>query len=322
MHFATLVAVEDLSDIEMAMAPFAEDADEEYLEFYDETDELKEEYERSEITAIRLANGKLISSYELDYHKYEIKDDLVYEKCKDGTYQRTPKVCGMTVLPNTPTKDVYKTYRSYASRHAQREYNKEYKRFGYFCNPNAQWDWWETGGRFSGRFLVKNTCEYAIESSAEVSRKYVPKGYRLVDGARICDIEWDMMNRLRAKRALHNYYDYKRIYMTGKIPEKCDYKIDLENKCLKSWGDILYYSGESLESFLERMKFSKTVRHNVSCCNLVTIDGEWISEDGSFEEWRDYINREIGKYDSNICLVMADCALPVKIDTKKLQKTE
>lgn len=135
MHFATLVAVEDLSSVDMAMEPFASDADDTYLEFYDETNDLKDEYQRSKITAIRLANGKLISSHELKYNQFKIESDLVYEKCKDGTYQRTPKACSMTVLPNTPATDVYKTYRSYATRHALREYNKDYKAYGYFFNP-------------------------------------------------------------------------------------------------------------------------------------------------------------------------------------------
>lgn len=308
MHFSTLVALEDLSYIDDTLEPFASDPDnEEYLEFYDETEDLKEEYDTREITAIQMPSGKLISSHELDYNRYKVENGLVYEKTKDGTYKRTKRACSMSVIPNKPAKEVYKTYRSYASRHVGADYNKERGKFGYFSNPNAMWDWWSIGGRYSGRFIVKKDCEDCWDCVEKEAQKYIPKGYKAVDGARICDIEWGVMNKVLVKTMIKDYYKFKRIYMTGDIPEKSGLHIDKDKKALIYFGTILYSAGETLEEYLKETRFSRDIKYNVPCYYYLNLESEWKESNGNDKEWQRKINDEIKACDKDMCLAMVDC---------------
>lgn len=192
---------------------FASEPDKpEYLEFYDETDYIKREFETDKITAIQMPNGRIISLYELNHNRYKIENGLVYEKSKDGTYKRTPRASAMTVISNKPAREVYKTYRSYATRHVNAEYHKDLHKFGYYSVPNAMWDWWSIGGRYIGRFIVKKDCDDYLDSSVKEAVKFIPKGYKAVDGARICDIEWGIMNKVSVKKYLRDYYNFKRMY--------------------------------------------------------------------------------------------------------------
>jgi len=68
-------------------------------------------------------------------------------------------------------------------------------------NPQAFWDWFEVGGRWSHVFLVKNDCANIIkgehyhvtENEEQLDR---PEGYKWVAGAKKKDIEWDLMKEL------------------------------------------------------------------------------------------------------------------------------
>lgn len=308
MHFSTLVVLDELCCLEDTMEPFAsEPDDDDYLEFYDETDDIKREFETAEITAIQMPNGKFISSYELNYRRYKIEDELVYEKLKDGTYKRTPRACAMTVVPKKPAKEVYKTYRSYASRHLQTDYHKDLHKYGYYSNPNAMWDWWTEGGRYSGRFIVKQSCEDCLDCTEKETMNFVPKGYKAVDGARISDIEWDVMNKVMVRKILKDYYKFKRMYMTRDIPEKSGFSIDKDKSSLIYFGETLYTAGETLEEYLGKTRFSRNIKYSVPCYYYLNYDGEWKERKGSDSDWQREINREISEMDKDLYLAMVDC---------------
>lgn len=50
-------------------------------------------------------------------------------------------------------KEIYSTFEDYVSIYHQDE------EMGYNSNPNAKWDWYQIGGRWSGQFMNKNTKE-------------------------------------------------------------------------------------------------------------------------------------------------------------------
>lgn len=308
MHFSTLVVLDDLSSLDDKMEPFASEPDnEEYLEFYDETDDLKNEFETALITAIQMPSGKLISSHELNHNRYQIKNNNVYEKIKCGTYIKTPRASKIIVMPNMPARNVYKTYRSYATRHVGSEYHKDKHKFGYYTNPDAMWDWWSLGGRYSGKFLVKKNCEDCFECTDLDCRKYVPKGYKPVDAARIGDIEWDVMYKILVKEVIKKYYEYKRIYLTRIIPEHSGLHIDKENETLTYFGETLYTSGESLDDYVNRAWISKNTKYNLSCYYYLNYDDEWETQQGSKKEWNKKISKEMASLDKDLYLAMVDC---------------
>lgn len=51
------------------------------------------------------------------------------------------------------------------------DYNEELKACGYFCNPNAKWDWWEIGGRWHNELRLKQgeKCDQAQLKDIDLS---------------------------------------------------------------------------------------------------------------------------------------------------------
>lgn len=104
------------------------------------------------------------------------------------------------------------------------EYNKEEKRYGFYCNPNAMWDWYQIGGRWPVTFLVKADCtEYSFgeRSWGNYSKKYpAPEGYMWVSAARKKDICWDVMRSWYIAQDTERYTKLKEAFQCGKLPDE------------------------------------------------------------------------------------------------------
>lgn len=103
----------------------------------------------------------------------------------------------MKALPDYPMKKLYATFEGYAKNYRFHEYHEDKQAFGYYCNPEARWDWFVIGGRWPVTFLVKDTCtEYSLGERTwgdENTVYTVPEGYMWVSAARKKDIEWEAM---------------------------------------------------------------------------------------------------------------------------------
>lgn len=79
-------------------------------------------------------------------------------------------------------------------------FNEDEEEFGYYTNPEARWDWWVTGGRWSGYFKLKRgrTGEVGERSWTNDGKK-LPKNR--VDIALKKDIDWEGMSIDRMKKA-------------------------------------------------------------------------------------------------------------------------
>lgn len=139
-HFAVAVFTkEGGKTVEQLLAPYQEnnmgDCPAQYLEFNDQTGEVKEDWEEC---ADREEYNNDIKTFAKDYHGY-----------------------------------------------------KEHEgKFGYWENPNAKWDWWVVGGRWSGLLLTKNG--------------------EWVDSAKIKDIDWEGMKKSAISKAKQNWEEAKR----------------------------------------------------------------------------------------------------------------
>lgn len=308
MHFSTLVTVDDFSMLEEKMDMYSSDPYNYYnREFVDETEDIKYAYETKTTTGIKFPSGKIIAEEELWKTKFVLKDNLIYEKVgKDKNQIRTAKAKAITIIPNMPVKDIFKTYRSYATHCFGSTYNEEHKAFGYYENPDAMWDWYVVGGRFPKRILVKNTVTDVLESGDKDYMKYAPKGYKWVDGARKRDIEWGIMNKLHAKEVFRLYSACSKIYLTGKVPEEKQFwSIDYKNKCIKNFGNIIYNESDTIEDFCKRHGAYRESLKYIQCWNYV--DEEWQEEYRDNYDWTKYINDNIDNLRENACLVMVDC---------------
>jgi len=104
-------------------------------------------------------------------------------------------------------KTTYATFEEYMKDwHGHDKRDAEKGVYGYWANPNAKWDWYEIGGRWSGSLRVPADTESA-KAKIRGNRKEREPHYIseepnivLVDGARIKDIVFT--NEERYKRAL------------------------------------------------------------------------------------------------------------------------
>ena len=304
MHFATLVNVDEPSGVYEALEPFSCEPEQQYLEFCDETESLIWRYKHKKIPAVKLITGKIISEDDLNA-RYSIKDGKIYElDIKTGKYKRTPTARKMEYIKDCPAELVFKTYRSFARLYECVEYNLSEKAFGYYDNPNAQWDWYSVGGRFENPFLVKRKekCTCKIEDIP----KFTPKGYEWVNAARICDIEWELMKKIKVRRAIKDYNKFAEMYSTGIVPSTDPYcEIDYTKKCVKELGSVLYTPDMSPLDYLEKMGMRNHPACNFSY-NYLSIYGEWDSKD-SYDDWNQFIREKIADADPESYLVMVDC---------------
>ena len=87
-----------------------------YLEFYDRTDKLHEEYEGT-TDCIKLAQGTIVGAYSYPYYsRFTIHDGKVFQKDAGPLHheKRTKKAKRMKALPDYPRKKLYRDFNDYA----------------------------------------------------------------------------------------------------------------------------------------------------------------------------------------------------------------
>ena len=106
--------------------------------------------------------------------------------------------------------------REYAEKHGNYEKGDGTDAYGYYLNPNAEWDWFQIGGRWPNRFLVKSNCctvfsgelSFFLKGEPDVE---APDGYCWVTGARKKDIAWDVMKALFIQREREIYLQCEKL---------------------------------------------------------------------------------------------------------------
>jgi hypothetical protein len=143
-------------------------------------------------------------------------------------------------------------------------------------NPNSKWDWYEIGGRYAGRLILKEGVEKDAEPSFSWgweanAMEEVLKEPR-VDTALVGDIDWSKMHHVQSK------YDKAIRFWEMKV-EGAKPETEEEEKELK-WD---WYKPEF---FTDRYKNKETFAKSRSCFTMwaVVKDGEWF-EKGSMGFW-------------------------------------
>lgn len=195
-HFIGLVFVRPEDDLDAILAPFNEQ-DETYMEFVDETDELKAKYEKlpescpsdgtytEEIDRTDLVN----EIWDKAEDKLSPEDEsgiwTPYTKDKFPTPTDIAKDKGYEVVPDEtkrdgyrfvqvveneweyqPSKEKYPTIDKFAKDYYG--YRKVNGKYGYMSNPNAKYDWYSEGGRWSGYLTNKEGKQTDVELLTEV----------------------------------------------------------------------------------------------------------------------------------------------------------
>ena len=210
-HFTVAVITEGEPTYEMiekALAPFQEnnmgDCPKEYLEFHSYSKEYKEEYETGTTERVKLKDGTLV--YPWNDCLYKEVTQAEYEEAKAEEKQvnyyshPTPRYMVKQDLAEIgaeaveiPWKMLYATFEKYLEDYHGAKKDEETNDYGYWENPNAEWDWYEIGGRWAGRLTVAKDCENCGTGTkswgwGDVDPYETNDGYKKVDSARIKDL--------------------------------------------------------------------------------------------------------------------------------------
>lgn len=151
------------------------------------------------------------------------------------------------------------TFEGFLSRYYGYTFNEETNEAGYLCNPNAKWDWWVIGGRWSDMLRLKSGCSGNSGKKSWTNRD-IPPQEGWCDQARLKDVELvaDQSAYARAAR-------FWEVYVEGKRFRKGERKEDFE---------ALYRR----EYYLEQFGTKEAYAHDAASFSVwafVTPDGEW-----------------------------------------------
>lgn len=310
-------------EVDAVMEPFYCETDNpDYLEFEDRTEEYRREYENGTVNLVRFPNGTVFTDRQYAvYHKYEIVDGRLYERSWGVLHhrKRTRRCKRMQVMEHVPYSKVYQSFEEFVEEEYGTPYFEEKEAYGFYYNPDAFYDWYSIGGRWSDMFLVKEDCgEYGIANRGFLcpdEEKQAPEGYRWTCAARKKDIAWQVMYDWAVKQAKEQYARLVRIFSDGKVPDGFYGKITPEG--ITKFGEMVYQKGETEEAYLKR--YPNLARKIYPLHVYVfLLDGIWTmaerfivsSRGGRLEdnaEWEDDLEQFIDGLDDDTVLVSVDC---------------
>lgn len=296
------------------MEPFYFSTDDpRYLEFVDQTEELKQEYEGT-IDCIKLPQGKIVPArYGFYQNRFEIQNGKVFQR-KAGPIGQPRCTKRMQVYQNYPFQKLYRDFRQFAEEWAYADWHEEQQGYGFYTNSCAQWDYYSIGGRWPCQLLVKDTCTEYVPSEFEPgdsdSDMRPPKGYRWVSAARMKDIQWDTIREYRRGLLTKQYSKLKEIFQTGNLPQ------NFYGKCVEDGiqfgGKLVFRKDETLEEYLIRMDWSRTRKYPMPACNFLDLDENWEGEsvfgwNSCSQDWEDALDAFLSALSPEDVLVVVDC---------------
>lgn len=307
---------EVVEEIDTLLEPYNEQTEDyRYLEFVDVTERIQDEYENEKIDCIKEPGGRIVPYFVLG--DLIIKDGAVYQQYSGPLHheKRTKKAKKMKAMLEYPYKKLYKSLEEYAEKYCGYSYYKDKRAYGYFCNPRAFYDWYSIGGRWPFIFLVKDSCkEFSIGewSGSDMETPEAPEGYRWCCAARKKDIEWQVEYEWRKHLAMERFYEWEQLYNSGKEPEGFGPKIT--ERGVEHFGDVLYYKGETLEQFLDRLGYNRVCKYNAHSGAVLLPDGEYHDSYEFCDEkykvndgWSALLEKFIDELPDDAVIVGVDC---------------
>jgi len=218
-HFTVTVRVParvDMDDVngyvEEMLTPYYEQGedDDDFMEFQDCTDEVNKEWDTLTVTRIEL-DGKLYGS----------RDRELVEKTgleRFGMMYPDPELDAAIaklggVKKEISVQEVYDSFGAFVEDYHGYRLNDQ-GQYGYYTNPNAKWDWWQIGGRWTGHWPSKDGAETGMgERSWANEGEEIPENR--VDMIRIKDIDLESADKTTHKTVEEFLTEYQTYYETG-----------------------------------------------------------------------------------------------------------
>lgn len=149
-HFTVAVITPNLNSVEDLLAPFQENnmgnCPEEYLAFFDVEEEYQRSYESESTEYVQMEDGRLVSPYDSGF--YVTSFETMMTTLEAPTHLQRVQI---------PHREQYPTFDDYMMEYVGYTAKDEKTgKWGYWENPNAKWDWWEVGGRWSDMLLLRS----------------------------------------------------------------------------------------------------------------------------------------------------------------------
>ena len=144
-HFSVAVLSDGTKTVEELLAPYQEYGcepmyDDRYLVFHDTRDEYREDWETGSLTV-----------YYKDGSLYGPSDE-VFREPGSPKWRRSSddfEVPAGLPMVKVPHKLIWPDFDKYLVEYVGEEVNEKTGEIGYWENPDAHWDWWTEGGRFT-----------------------------------------------------------------------------------------------------------------------------------------------------------------------------
>ena len=317
------LTVEEVEKGYQKWAPYDEQTEEaEYREFEDRTDEAKADYETDTMRVIRYPDGTIRSIYDRIFtDKFYIHEDVIYQYGAEKSIAdklQTEESKALELVNDYPVKAWYASFEAYCEEH--RGYIQDSEGlWGYTYNPNAKWDWWQIGGRFSRNFLVKEDLEDCIISYDRSSGEPdgAPKGYKYVDAARKKDICWDLMKQLTVEEVEKGYQKCVAAFASND-PTGFGPLTKIVEDGIASWGSMIYLKGETLDEFKARKGATDMDQYMISSFAAIDRNGDWLgsgdmgwfgisTNDKEERAWNDELQTLMNEAQDDDFLVVVDC---------------
>ena len=305
------------------LAPYNENTmDLAYMEFDDQTEEGRAIYEHGGIDCVKTPDGRIIPCHSREFSgRYELFEGKVYRQ-RFGPLQhrkQTKRSKKYLALPNYPMQKLCPTLERFMTDYWGCVAEEGTGRYGYYSNPNGEWDWWQIGGRWPFRFLVTDDCDVAVTGEPSCLFKNppehdAPEGYRWVAGARKRDIAWDVMREFIRNQCAEQFHQCEEWFKAGKIPQEHAGVIRLVPDGILSWRNYLYREGEDLEQHLYSLGLSDQHLYPINTFAYVDADGwndkSWETSDSdekACQAWFKAVAGFIDKQPDDTLLVSVDC---------------
>lgn len=152
-HFAVAVFChnDDGAELERLLAPYQEnnmgDCPKEFLKFTSVEAEHRLRYETDTTSRVKTPDGRLLWPWDETFRvPGEVGHGSNTHKVPEGEGYEKVEI---------KVAELYPTFEQYMEDYAGYTKDPETGEYGYWENPNAKWDWWQVGGRYSNWFKTK-----------------------------------------------------------------------------------------------------------------------------------------------------------------------
>jgi len=291
----------DLSREELLLDPRAE------FNFEYSLEEAMEMYAKFVYTAptkeqIEYAHKNLLKNVKGDY-------STTIEAINEERYQEWIKAENLSesAVRYKWAKDKYESFTDYMEGYHGYSYSMDDEGFGYHSNPNAKWDWFQIGGRWSGYWKLKDNKDGLMgEKSWACGDKEIPENR--CDIARIGDIDFEGMFLDKRIKAENNWVE-----CWEKYPIKMNDDSKDENASHRYWNYNIRQDDDTPENK------EKYIDGFCSCSTFAVLkDEEWfekgsmgwwamVADEKGQDKWDTEFNELIKNLDPDTYVAIVDC---------------